>query len=763
MADITDVAPDNVTDKSPESENKSKRTRAPNDKDDVHAEAMDRYEAGWNRDRKNQDLAYEDLNFLAGEGQWDAKSLQARKQEDRPVLIVNKTPQFVRQVTGDIRQLRPAVKVVPVDDAASKDVATKILPGMVRYIEQRSFAKQVYFGAADQQVGAGIGHVEVYTEYAAGTTMEQEICVRQIEDGVAVVWDPDSTHPTRCDANWCFVPVDMSRKVFQKKYPDADTTPIGNREPYHTWFSDDYVRIAAYWRKVPNKRKLAVYPSGAIVDLTHDPDGAKAADAAAGNAAIEERDSYQVERYLVSARDIIEGPEKWLGPDIPVAPFIGEQTKIGREIIRNGVTRGLKDVQRLYNYGISADAEVVALQPKAPYKGTRKNFEEFQDQWETVNSKNWPYLEFTPDPENGGKAPEREPPPVASSGIRELLMTSTADMSAVTGIYPAALGQASNETSGKAIIARQREGDTGTYVYIDNFGVGVQRVGQIIVNLIPYIYDTERTIRIVGEDGKIDVMEVNKEVKDPNGDGIATVVLNDLTVGTYEVAVEMGPSYSTKREEARDGMATFMQATGPEVAQLYIDLFAKMQDWPLADKIAKRAQTLLPPHIQQLEAKESGEPPPEIPQAPPTPEQQQALAEQQKANVLEEQRQALDLKKLDVEFRKIEADLAKIEADKEKARLDHDAAMAGHACTLVGQKNGQAAHDPRVDPLIDAVAQLKDVVAELATAINSGAPGASPPAPAVPDGGGGMPPVDLSQLPGAAPPGAPPPPPIPMQ
>ena len=194
----------------------------------------------------------------------------------------------------------------------------------------------------------------------------------------------------------------------------------------------------------------------------------------------------------MSASEILDGPDEWPGMHIPIVPFLGEEIKIGRQIVRRGVVRNLKDVQRLFNYAISADAEAVALQPKAPFKGTRVNFEKYLDQWETANTRNWPFLEYDPDPLNGGRPPEREPPPVASQGIKELLNVATQEMSAVTGIYPSSLGAPAQETSGKAIVARQREGDTGTFVYIESFGRSIERIGQIIVDLIPHIYDNER-------------------------------------------------------------------------------------------------------------------------------------------------------------------------------------------------------------------------------------------------------------------------------
>ena len=421
--------------------------------------------------------------------------------------------------------------------------------------------------------------------------------------------------------------------------------------------------------------------------------GPKRADAIAAGARIEKRDGYKIERYIISGQEILEGPDDWPGRHIPIIPFIGEETKIGRRTVRRGIIRNLKDVQRLYNYAISADAEAVALQPKAPFKGTRKNFENFLDQWETANTRNWPFLEYDPDPENGGRPPEREPPPVASTGIKELLNVATGDMSGVTGIYPAALGQQGNEVSGRAIVARQREGDTGTFHYVEAFSRAIERVGQIVVDLIPHIYDTERTLRVVGDDGKPIKLEINKQMIDPNGDGIDTVTMNDLSIGTYQLSVSMGPSYATKREEAREGMQVLMQSLGQQVAPLFADLYVKGQDFPLADKISKRLQFLLPPQIAQAEAAQSGEPPaPQQPPPPPDPEAQVKAAELQFKQQEIQGKAQLQAAQLELEQKKLVVELKKIDVELEKARLAQETALAQARADML-DSHAQRVHD----------------------------------------------------------------------
>ena len=569
---------------------------------DVLARARADYDIAFDRERENIRLAYDDLEFLAGDdnSQWPSQQKLERMQEGRPVLQINQLPQFIHQITNDIRQMRPAIKVVPVDGQADEKIAD-LRAGLIRYIENRSDAAAIYFRAADSQVACGIGHWRVLTEYADGSTFNQEIRIAPVDDAVAVLWDPDSSLPTKEDARFCFVPVDMTRNKFKALYPDKVPTEFDDPQWTHNadWVSDDHVRVAEYWVRKPKKKTLAMTPDGSVADIT-DADASVLAFYERAGARIEERESTQICRYLISASDILEGPEEWPGRFIPVVPVLGEETRIGRKVVRKGIVRDAKDPQRMSNYFHSAHTEVVALQPKAPFILTETNVNKYQEIWEQANTKNFPYLTYQPDPQNGGQLPQRVQPPVSSQGVLDGLTMAREDLRAVIGIYDASLGKQGNETSGKAILARQREGDTGSFHYIDSFSRAVRHTGNIINDLIPHIYDTQRTIRIMGEDGKIDVMEINRVAGMDPVSG-QTVYEHDVTVGAYDVVAEIGPSYATRREESREGMMNFIQ-TAPEAGSLILDLVAKAQDWPMAKSIEERLKTVLPPKILQVEA-----------------------------------------------------------------------------------------------------------------------------------------------------------------
>lgn len=731
----------------PEVEEKPERSSDPKAVD--HAKVVDLAMKRWRRadpaDRENRDNAYADLEFLEVPGaQWDADAKQARV--NRPCLEFNRLPTTIAQITGDIRQMRPAIKVVPVDSRGDPETAD-VIAGMVRYIENRSDAASAYFAAADQQVACGIGHWKVTTEYGSDSTFEQEIRITHVPDGIGVRWDPDAVLPTREDARFCFVPVDMSRDVYEETYPDKPAAEIGDgvlhQQGMSEWSTADTVRVCEYWTKTPVKKTLALMPDGEILDLTDktDPDHAeRLARAQAAGARIEAREGHKVERYIISATDVLEGPTPWPGRFIPVVPVIGIEMQVGKRRYRRGVVRLAKDPQRAYNYARSTQIEVVALQPKAPFTGTEKQFKGYEHVWATANTVNHPFLPFNVDPQAPNASPQRVPPPVPSAGLAELTREAAEDMKAVTGVYDASLGARSNETSGKAIQARQREGDVGSYVYVVNFSRAIRHTGAIVVDLIPHIYDTARTLRAVGEDGKVDLVSINQPQGLADDDEPLDKIRNDVTVGAYDVAMEMGPSYTTRREAALDGMIQLVQAA-PQLAPMILDLLAKAQDWPMADKIARRIRTMLPPQIQAEEAQESGEPPP--PPPPPSPQEQAAMAQQERQQQIEAGRQELDAAKLMVEREKLQADIMKIQAEIEKARIDAEARVVEasrppepQAAAAPGASATEPAADPRLDAITEAVQQLGAVVSMI---LEEMAPPEAPPS-------------ELDALPGAEPP-----------
>jgi hypothetical protein len=351
---------------------------------------------------------------------------------------------------------------------------------------------------------------------------------------------------------------------------------------------------------------------------------------------------------------------------IPVVPIIGEEVRVGRDVYRHGIVRYARDLQRMVNYYASAETEVIALQPKAPWLGTKKQFQDNYDLWETANTENHPFLEYTVDPAAPGP-PQRVAPPMPSEAVQAGGVNASNDMKAVIGIYDASLGAKSNETSGIAIARRDQQGDTGTFVYHDNFALAIERTGEIINELFPKIYDTQRTIQILGDDGQPNMVQINKP---QIIDGI-TKIQHDMSSGTYDVVMEQGPSYATKREQAQDGMTEFLKAF-PPAAPLIGDIYAKNMDWPHAQEIGERLEEALPPQIKaKLQAERaakdqaSGQPP-----APPTPQEQQQAQAQQQQEQIQQQEIALKMSEQKAKTDKAEAEARRANADADRAEAE---------------------------------------------------------------------------------------------
>lgn len=567
-----------------------------------HRQIMNRFNQAWEADRFNREDALSDLKFVAGD-QWPQDVRAQREQQGRPCITINRMPQFIRQVTGDMRQSRPSIKVSPVDDQGDPEIA-RMYNGIVRQIERQSKADMVYTMAFQAAVACGIGHFRVATEYAKDSVTEQDIIIKPIQNPIGVFWDPNAKEVDRSDADWCFVVEGITEEAFKARFPKGILSPVGpddgQTQTHLFWQNNDQTRIAEYWYKKPKKRILALMEDGKTVDLTEFKEELRQflpiAIGSDGKPVQREVDGFEVEMCIVSGSEVLEGPYKFPVSHIPIIPIVGEETVIGSQVVRSGLIRHAKDPQRLYNYWRSSAAEMIALAPKAPFLVTPGMIKNHRSMWDRANISPLPYLIYNPDPAAPGGMPQRVNPPSPPNAMWQEAQIAADDMKGTTGIYDAGLGAKSNETSGRAILARQREGDTSTYHFFDNLAYAIRRAGEIVCALIPKIYDTERVVRLLNEDGSEAWVRINQSTIAEDGQPI---VINDLSVGKYDVTVSTGPSYNTQRVEAANAMVEFARAY-PNAAPAMLDKIAKMMDWPEHEEIAARLKAMLPPPLQQL-------------------------------------------------------------------------------------------------------------------------------------------------------------------
>lgn len=541
----------------------------------------------------------DDIAFCYGE-QWDADVKREREKQGLPCLTENRVLAHVHQVTNDIRQANLAIKVSPVDDNADVETAN-VLRGMIRNIEVRSDSETVYDTASNNAIMGGLGYIKVCTDYADDTSFEQDIFIERILNPASVRLDPSSTAIDGSDADYAFHFDDLSHDEYKRLYPNAGLQGFNKDEDSSDWLNNDTIRVADYYVKEYKKDKIYRDENGEILTQKQVDETGLDTDA------MESRDVSisKVMLYRINANEILEETEL-LTKYIPIIPVYGEEVWMNgkREIF--SLIHQAKDPQRMYNYSKSCSTSYIALQPKAPFIAAAKQIEPYKDLWTNANTGNPAVLIYEPVVEDGVvlPPPSRQAPPTGSSAMMQETMMAGDGIKATLGMFDASLGNSGNETSGRAIIARQREGDNATFHFIDNLSKSIRHVGKILVDLIPKVYDTARLARIIGDDDQERLVPINQPIEN-NIDGVKLneKQLFNLKTGKYDVVVSVGQSYATKRQETVDAMLQLFQAK-PDLAPLIGDIFVKNLDIAEADIIAKRIQSVMPPEVLQADDSE---------------------------------------------------------------------------------------------------------------------------------------------------------------
>jgi hypothetical protein len=612
------------------------------------------------RDQRKQ--SQDDLEFVKRNKQWDPDAEAQRAAEGRPCLTANKLVAFTKQVTNDARMNRASIAVKPVGGGADKATAD-IQSDLIRNIETQSQANVVYDTAFDFAVNSGIGYFRVNVDYTEEDAWDQDIFLGRIPNPFSVYGDPESKEATSIDWNRAYVTDFYSKAAFEAKWgkdKKASSFEVGSGEFDKDWFEDKRIRVAERWIREQVPAKLLRLSDGAL--MFEDAWLKNQAFFLGQGLTVEgtrDTKTHKVKQRIITGTDILEESD-WLGKYIPIVPMYGEEVNVNGKRWFYSLTNRAKDSQRLYNYQRTLEAELGSLQPKAPWFGPVGMFATDKN-WMTANRVNHPYLEYDVVLDQPNAVPQRIPFASPAIGAREGAMMASDEMKAIMGIYDASLGARSNETSGKAIIARQREGDTSTFDFISNRNVAVEHGGRIVLDLIPKLYTAERILRCVQEDGSTYTVPVNQPVapkqdiermrammmgpqmpamqqpgmqqgmqpqqgmpmpQEPEkpqegppqyepippefeqqlppelAEKLKSVTkIFDLTAGKYDVMVTAGPGFTTRREEAATQMMEFIRIF-PQSAPLIGDLLAKNLDWPGAEQVAERLRAMLPPQAQ---------------------------------------------------------------------------------------------------------------------------------------------------------------------
>lgn len=677
------------TQREPASKDGASKTKQKKETEKFLHDCVKKFARAEAREAAMREEALDDLRFVNGD-QWPSAIKASRTIEKRPCLTINKLQTFVHQITNDQRQNRPSINVSPVGDRGDRETA-KMLRGLIRQLERHSRADLAYDTAYESAVRMGWGYWRILTDYEDTDSFDQIIKIDRIANPFTVYMDPDAQKPEGSDANWCFITRMLPRGEFDDLYPKATVIPwqegtIGDE--YKNWSTANQVRVAEYFYKDFESKELVKLGNGHV---------GYESDLHAELARMVKNDpKFVVERRTarvpvvkwckITAHEILEERD-WPGKWIPVVRVIGEEINIEGKINYSGLVRAAKDPQRMYNYWVTSETELVALAPKAPFIMEEGQIEGHEQMWAQANQKSQPYLLYKASAVNGKPAP----PPARQQfsgppqGVVAAKIAAAQDMQAVTGIrFDSTLQERMYDESGKALRELKRVSDLGNFHFIDNLSRSLRFTGEQLVDLLPKVLDTPRIVTILREDDteehvKIDPSMAQPHAKSQTHDGRMQQLYNPK-LGEYDVAVNIGPSFATKRAEAADSMLQFLKVL-PNAAPIIGDLIAKNMDWPGAEEISTRLAAMLPPQIANKGMEQL--PPEARGMVMNLMHQLQQLQQQHQQAVAmlgdKEKDRALVKEGLDNERQRINADvqtkLAKVEEDLKKAILQIEAKL----------------------------------------------------------------------------------------
>jgi hypothetical protein len=590
----------------------AEKSKKPTSSDSVMKEAREAFGRCQDAETDNRKTAKDDITFARDGVQWPEQIAKQREAEGRPCLTINKMPAFIRQVVNDARQNKPSIKVHPADSGADPEVA-EILNGLIRNIEYTSNADVAYDTATECAVSGGFGYIRVGLDYAYDVSFDMDITVNRVSNPFSVYGDPNSRAADSSDWDLAFVTDRLSKKQFEHEYKGAQKADWEHADwkDAQDWVDEDSVLVAEWWTRDKVDKPIVMLTNGMVVDkadLEEDEELQILIQAGALQVHGERvTKSCKVTQRIISGVEVLKTTD-WVGKYIPIIPVYGDEFDIeGKRYFRSLIHNAI-DAQRMVNYWRTTSTELVALAPKVPFIGPKGAFATDINRWNTANTKSHPFLEY-----DGQQPPIRLPLDAgpAAGALQEALNASD-DMKAIIGLYDASLGARSNETSGVAINARQREGDVSTFHFIDNMARAIRHTGRVIIDLIPHVYTNERVIRVIGEDGSQRAQKVNTKEPVPATDkkgnpqvdeqGNPVLRMYDLTAGKYDLTVTTGPSFTTRREEAAAQMTEMIRAL-PAAAPVLGKHLAKNLDWPGADEIAEELEAMsqpqIPPELQQ--------------------------------------------------------------------------------------------------------------------------------------------------------------------
>lgn len=644
------------------------------------------------------------LTFLYVD-QWDMNVRQARETVNKPTMEFNKLTSIIRGILGEFRNNSPALTVRGVGKDVQQN-AVDVREGLIRHIHYESDADIAYQIAGRHGLECGWGAARVVAEYESPDSFNQVLRIKPIMDFQSAFWDPTASEGNKMDGDYCGVYTMMSMDRFKKQWgkicpnPESVSGLTGNY--YVRWNTRDTVMIAEMYYKEYYDKKLVQLSDGQEMsekeakEVMEMQEKAMEQDPYAdimGYQPLEIQNTRDVRDYKIKHIKFVQNKileeTDYPGRLLPIPYIEGDTTVIDGEAIPVPYIQDAIDTQKLINYIGSEIAYGILRSRKETVIGTADMFAGHEDDWlNPQRVQGW--IEYNFDKQAG--KPEFIKPPAFSDSFLVAYQNANQDLMQILGRFEESRGQETNAISGIAINARQRAANKPVNLYDDNNQRGIKYIGKVLLDMIPHIYDTERTVMIMSGDNQSKAVDLNKQKGFkmlPNGD-VEPNIENDMTKGKFDIEIRVDGSYDAQQAQAMDVLIR-LATINPAISNLIPDLLAEVSGLQNTQQLVERLKTLVPPQI--IAKEENLPPPPPPPPPPPDPMvalQGQSLQLQAKKNAddaqaknrqlaINEQKVMLDAQKTGVQN---QVTIAKAAAEVHKANVDKDIAILNHASTM---------------------------------------------------------------------------------
>ena len=627
---------------------------------------VDKWEKYWTI---NRSLYYEWIDFVMGD-QWREDESKLFERYNKIPMMANKLGVLMNHMLGDQIQNTPNLQIVPDDDVPVEAANTRA--ALIKNISLNSDSKTVYQTAYGQAVVAGYGAFRIYTDYVSNESFDQEILEEAFDDPNKCYWDISAKHICKVDGMYAGYKTRMSRKGFKDRWGRDIESQVGTtavtEDSTMAFADDDSITQIDDFERIGEKIKIYRLSDGSTInsdqfkDLRREIIDNKKYLIKDGMP-VTVLDTRETVRYKIKHRqiagDFVLNETDFPSEKLPVI-FVDQKsyfTKQGQQIIRS-FFKDVKDIQRYLNYLFTQSCYIMKISRYDQFIMPRKCAAnpDTQQQWRDPSVVNGAlYYDETP----SGAKPEQLRPPELAQSLMQQYQQTLMDLQSGTGLYNTQLGDQGNEISGTAISKRNERGSKNTQIPRTSLDIAIATAGEIINEMIPKVYDTQRTLILNTADSQEDKIEINKPT-----DEYGLQIQNDMTKGRFKIRLKPGPSYEGQKEEALQSMQLVLQADkGGQVFPMIADLY--VENLPLDNnlELRNRLRTIVSPEI--IEAGKTGKPLPQKPPQPSPEEQMLQLKQQELQFKAQQAQQESQMKMKELELKQAELQRKAIESQQD--------------------------------------------------------------------------------------------------